>query len=72
MLTFEAEWQCVFLKKKGIFDAIMSTDGDCITSGSNKAFYEVNFNDCLFKLYEKSAETKNVTDDPSLARDEEK
>ena len=42
---FEGEWKCVFLEKKGIVDAIMSTDGDYIALGANKVFCEVNFID---------------------------
>ena len=69
---FEAKWQCVFFEKKGIVDAVTSIDGDCAMLGTNKVLCEVNFNNCLFKLRDKSAETNNVTDDPLLARDEEK
>ena len=69
---FDAEWQCVHLEQVNEVDAIMSTDGDCIILGAKKVYYNVNFNNHTFNLYDIEIEVKEKELNPLFKYDVDK
>ena len=64
--TFEAEWQCVYLEKHNIVDAIMSTDGDFVVLGAKKLCFNVNFRDETFQLCHRTIDAMSDDENPLL------
>ena len=69
---FKAKWQCIYLEKIGIVDAIMSTDSDYIMHGVQKLYFNINFNKLTFQVFDRKVDCLNVDDNPLFAYDYEK
>ena len=67
---FEAEWQCVCLERMNLVDAVMSSDGDCITHGASKSHHGWNFVKRTFLFHDKDVESMNALGNPIFKHNE--
>ena len=58
-VLFEAKWQCLYIEKLKLVDAVIYKDSNYIILGVKILYYNINFKEQHFKVYKKDIDTKD-------------